>query len=605
MPALPISPGLPFMGKIKLGILARIPFQQSGDPSMHGWILPPAAGRDYPTFNQDPGAEDQAAPLIFYGTLDQFKLADVDGTPLVVRPIGGGQPSTQGNYVVIHGPTFGNFTATLANYGGGPPDGSYWFFTPDFTIGVRPLPIGAGVVFLMATYPGCLGYPALYGSLHIFLHTVTPGAAQIAANGGCPGADLAHVDLSGVEWPKVDLTGADLTGANLTGANLANAKLKRATLTGATLRGANLAGADFTGAVVTGLDLRSQGDQITDLRGTIFDGLDLTSVLFDPTPRFSTDPAHLTSFVNATLTFATIGKKWDRLNLTNARIVGLPTDLSNLSAVHADLTNIQLPQAVLKHAVLDQATLQGANLASSDLSFASLKGAIPDGDAGRNLAAAVLAAATLFDADLSGAQLSGADLSYVYLYGQNASVSGATMNLVNLAGAYLTGLDFQAIEDKQLQGTTFSGACLVNCRFQGTQLTNLDGKNASLTKACLQGANFADASLDGAVLVDAAVATGAGSLPVTLQIGGRPVKLSLTFDATTLPAGVTNGQTKCPNSQNGPCTADKLIAPKAPTQWPPANYQQERDAAVARALAPSRRPTEGQAPATPVGGESR
>jgi Pentapeptide repeats (8 copies) len=183
--------------------------------------------------------------------------------------------------------------------------------------------------------------------------------------------------------------------------------------------------------------------------------------------------------------------------------------------------------------------------------------------------AAVLTAANLFNANLSGAQLTGADLSYVYLYGLSASLPGATMNLA--------GMDLSAVQDKQMQGATFTGACLVNCNCKGTNFTDYDGKAASLSKACLQGVDFSDATLFGAVLVDAAVALKAGTLEVTLIIGGKPVKFPVEYDPTTIPENSTNELTKCPDHENGPCAGSKLNSPNAPMNaWPSTDQLRER-----------------------------
>jgi hypothetical protein len=124
MSDVPISPGLPFMGKFKLGILAKIPFNWGdGNPYMHGPILSPAPGRDYPTFNQDPNTQDQAASLIFYGTLDRFKPANVDGDPLTIKEVEPSYHTPLPNYVLINDTSFSNLTTKLANYNGGT-DGS-------------------------------------------------------------------------------------------------------------------------------------------------------------------------------------------------------------------------------------------------------------------------------------------------------------------------------------------------------------------------------------------------------------------------------------------------------------------------------------------------
>jgi Pentapeptide repeats (8 copies) len=157
----------------------------------------------------------------------------------------------------------------------------------------------------------------------------------------------------------------------------------------------------------------------------------------------------------------------------------------------------------------------------------------------------------------------------VYLYGLKASLSGATTVLANFANAYLTGLDLSSVRDKQMQGATFTGACLANCNCRGTDFTDYRGKSVSLSKACLQGADFSDATLFGAVMVDAAVATEAGKLQATLNLHGTPQVIPISYKPTVIPPNATNGQTKCPSRATGPCTGSKLVSPAAPmTVWP-------------------------------------
>src|SRR5262249_39600794 len=126
---------------------------------------------------------------------------------------------------------------------------------------------------------------------------------------------------------------------------------------------------------------------------------------------FSHDPAHPSRFHCATLQVSLLGAtNWDYYDLGDATLLGLPSDLSGLSAVHTDLTNIVLPGVKLNRAKLDSATLQGANLAGADLSFASMRGAVLSADPDNGILAAKLTGATLLDTDLSNAQLGGVDL---------------------------------------------------------------------------------------------------------------------------------------------------------------------------------------------------
>ncbi len=71
--------------------------------------------------------------------------------------------------------------------------------------------------------------------------------AQLQAERGCPGCNLAGIDLRNLNLQSYDFTDANLTGADLRDADL---------------RGASLRGADLTDAILTGVHLES-----TDLRG--------------------------------------------------------------------------------------------------------------------------------------------------------------------------------------------------------------------------------------------------------------------------------------------------------------------------------------------------
>ena len=54
-----------------------------------------------------------------------------------------------------------------------------------------------------------------------------------------------------------------------------------------------------------------------------------------------------------------------------------------------------------------------------------------------------------------------------------------------------------------------------------------------------------------------------------LEIKDPKLPPTISYERTYLPPKATNDQTKCPNSQKGPCTGEKLTSPNAPmTQWP-------------------------------------
>jgi serine/threonine protein kinase len=71
---------------------------------------------------------------------------------------------------------------------------------------------------------------------------------QIQADRGCPGCDLAGIDLHEKNLQSYDFTGANLTHADLRGADLRGASLRNADLTNAMWHGAILESTDLRGA---------------------------------------------------------------------------------------------------------------------------------------------------------------------------------------------------------------------------------------------------------------------------------------------------------------------------------------------------------------------
>ncbi len=392
-------------------------------------------------------------------------------------------------------------------------------------------------------------------------------------------------DLSGFDFSRANLTYFDFRGTNLTGASFNESELGAVDFDNSNLTGTKFTKATLTDAVHVGVP-----------------------------PSFVKSTKDPTDFTLAKLPFGIFKLQWSCLNLTQATIVDLPVDLSSLVAHGAVLSGLDLSKRVLQkasfreavlaksgavpatlltgadlthadfsgadlchldlagskktsHVVFDSATLRAVNLAGADLSFASFQGARLDGT--DDTKAATLSDANLIDTDFSNAQLSAVDFSGAYLYGDKASVAGATMRLANFTNAYLTGLDLSATQQGQMEATQFDGACLANSNFKGVDVGSHKGKVCSFVGACLQGADFSDASLVGANLTDAAVATEKGELDVTLQIDGKPQTLPIPFKPTKLPASVTDGTTICPNDDTGPCVGSKLNSPRAPTKWPP------------------------------------
>jgi uncharacterized protein YjbI with pentapeptide repeats len=433
------------------------------------------------------------------------------------------------------------------------------------------------------------------GGVRLAANVLGPGVPEIQRTRSCAGADFgcvgrACVDLTGADLSGgIDGTGAVFSGARLDRTNLSGARLGRADFRGAALgatdfRGGDLTGTDFRGAAIAATDFRDlDGTHPTTLAGTDFSGTDVTTALF-PGPPLCRTPSNRVKLVKATVAYSALLLDWSNLDLTEAVIEGMPRDangraqLPGLQAVGTVLSRFDLFEANLRSGATQTnfsgAMLVGANLSGADCTRASFAGATLGGSPDH--LAAVLAKATLFNADFTDAQLSGVNFVGAYLYGGTATVTGATMPGVDFAGAYLTSLNLSNVQNKNLAGAVFDGACLVNCNFTGTTVVrDAHGRGGSFVSACLQGADFTGANLAGATLVDAGVAPpcvtpGECKFPATLKIGGSVVRIEIPIAeaGTILPENVTSDATICPDRKRGPCTGSKLFAPGAPTSWP-------------------------------------
>ena len=324
---------------------------------------------------------------------------------------------------------------------------------------------------------------------------------------------------------NTDLSGVDFTGAQFVDGTFQNLIFKNAIFDQANLTGANLDGSVFDGARFPGATLT--GASLTDA---------------------SLVGAHLEAAMGAggtMLPAATLDE----------------TTLNGANAYTANLQGVSLVNA----------SLIGANLDFADLSTAALTGARLGVPADSEGSAASLVGAYMPNADLSSADLRGVDLSGAHIYGdaQESKLTGALLDGADLSGAICSGSEFT---NASLTGTSFNGAQLVNCRFSGADLTR-----TKFDCAYLQGASFAGAAtVVGAHLDNAAVSTMAGSWTYTEQ-NGMPVVYS--YGPTQLGAFATDSSVTCPDTQNGPCTSDKLNPynsgpfPPIPTCVPlPPNY---------------------------------
>jgi uncharacterized protein YjbI with pentapeptide repeats len=380
------------------------------------------------------------------------------------------------------------------------------------------------------------------------------------------GAELRNIhlensDLSDADFSRTDLRQANLSGAQVAGTFFSQTNLSLSNVTAVDFRKANVARATFMGANLKGANFASSNLKNTvfasykemnspPMGATIFEGTDFSSTIlsndlfradfwidlpdsfgdcdfarpFGESSKFSTNPNNLTKFRQATLPFNLIKLNWSCLDLTGAKIIGLPQDLTGLQASNLTAQKINLSNHILKNAVFDNADLTNAEFTDADLTGASFKGA--------KLAGATFSFATLDQARFNGAQLGktekvrGAVLSY-------ASMRGAIFTDANLDECQLDSVqwypDDKGIQgmadnarcqnakftDANLAGINLSGATLIGAAFEranliGADLSGAHAVEAAFTRAHLQGVLFARAELNGANFTSAAVALNNG-----------------------------------------------------------------------------------------------
>ncbi|MGN6756556.1 MAG: pentapeptide repeat-containing protein [Thermomicrobiales bacterium] len=196
-----------------------------------------------------------------------------------------------------------------------------------------------------------------------------------------PGFNFAGRTMKNAHFSGVNLQGADFTKGTLDNivfqqngevvCDLTNALFPGAELTAAVFDSSTLTDTDFTGATLAGASFLQ-----TRMDGTKFDNTTVTTCSFSAPPRFSTDPANLTSFRGATLNYSTILKQWSYLDLTGATLVGLSpsVDLTYLQARYAVLTGMDLSNYTLNQCNLSGATLTGVKFSHALMSSALLYG---------------------------------------------------------------------------------------------------------------------------------------------------------------------------------------------------------------------------------------
>ena len=346
--------------------------------------------------------------------------------------------------------------------------------------------------------------------------------------------------------------------------------------------GSDLSWVDFTCLNVTAMPFDFSRCRLagTNLGGKTFGhakfvGCDLSATTMSP-PLGAADDAWI-DFTGATVNYPSLGPDWRCLNLTRAVINAFPAPPS------------KPPQIDARGAILDFVNMIGWNLAKADFTGASLcnanlngsylNGAIFHGavlsplEPTASAGPANFAYSYLFNADFSNANAQGVTFAYAFLYGQGATVAGASLREADFANAFLPEIDFSGVAAKDLVGVSFDGACLAGAGFQGTLLGKLHTKGFSFVGAALQGADFTGSNLDGANLTNAAVAADAPppsgqqlKIVSHFSLGSIQVPIEpITWTAATVLAP-TDGTTFCPTG-TGPCQGTRL-APADPNRSP-------------------------------------
>ncbi len=213
-------------------------------------------------------------------------------------------------------------------------------------------------------------------------------------------ADLSMSQLTGVKWNNFDFTGksfanshfmnCDLSGSILTGVDLDYVSfIQICNLTGVKMNKCSLYHTVFDTSTLTNTDL-SYSTKIagcsflnTLLKGTIFDGNDLTTSKFGVPNQTSTDSDYITSYQFATLTtdflITNLQKKWQCADFRNVIVPGFNTitnQLYNLQAGYSLFNNtLCFEQAKLNGSDFSYATFNGVKFNNASMNNISLIGA--------------------------------------------------------------------------------------------------------------------------------------------------------------------------------------------------------------------------------------
>jgi uncharacterized protein YjbI with pentapeptide repeats len=342
---------------------------------------------------------------------------------------------------------------------------------------------------------------------------------------------------------KAVLSLAIFSGATIDGVSFAEASLAGATFTGAT-PAAFSNNVDFGGADV----------QLADFSQTSL----VSGKVKANRPKFGTTVDTRTKLAGANIDTSLLGNDWSYLNCEGATFIFAAGFGVDFKANFAILSRCNFSGKKLVKAEFKSALLQGASFGKCNLDGAKFHQAILSSSAGitsADFTGSILTLADFQDADLTGVSFASTNL-------QQAVFTNSLLVQTDFSNAYAPQVDFEKIRDRQMQGVSFVGACLVSAKFKETMLS-ASGRPPSFAGALLMGTEFKSASLADAVLTDAKLSRAPGKLKVTLKSLDTD---ELNYQATELPPSITGRATKCPNGSPGPCTVESLTT-DVPTDW--------------------------------------
>lgn len=422
---------------------------------------------------------------------------------------------------------------------------------------------------LHATFEDCTGSNTSFKGAVLAKTRIQATLTNATFSGALGAADFAGSTLTRCDFTDAVIPGTSFSGATLRGGTY-KAVLSLAAFPGATLDGVSFAGANLAGATFTGAQPATFSNDV-DFGGAEVQQADFSNTTFTAgrvkasRPRFGTTAGTRTKLAGATIDTALLGNDWSYLDCAGATLQFDAGFGVGLKANFAILDRCNFSAKKLYKAEFKSASLHGAGFGNCDLDTAQFQQAVL-GTSSSGITAADFTGSQLTLADFTDADLTGVSFASTNL--QQAKFTNSLLMQTDFTNAYAPQVDFENIRDRQMQGVSFAGACLVNALFKETTISAASGKPPSFAGALLMGTQFKGASLADAVLTNAKLSKVAGKLEVTLKpLPGEVADTDeLSYGATDLPPSITGSATKCPDGSSGPCTVPSLTT-SVPTEW--------------------------------------